>query len=73
MATTRDISGNFPENAGGGDMHLPTPQEQRLLLVDGIAAPAASVGYTKLYTDVADGDLKVIFGDGIVKTLATDV
>ena len=40
---------------------------------DGInAAPGATVGLAKIYVDPADGDLKVIFGDGIIKTLTTD-
>ncbi len=41
-------------------------------MVDGIAAPGATAGYAKIYVDTADGDLKVIFGDGTVKTIATD-
>ncbi len=41
-------------------------------LPDGITAPSAVVGTTFLYVDTADGDLKVKFGDGTVKTLATD-
>lgn len=44
----------------------------QLLVTDGITAPVATVGYAKLYVDTADGDLKVIFGDGIIKTLTTD-
>jgi len=47
--------------------------EMRLLgIIDGTSAPAATAGYAKLYVDSADGDLKVIFGDGTVKTIATD-
>jgi hypothetical protein len=41
-------------------------------LKDGITAPATVAGFTSLYVDSADGDLKVKFGDGTVKTLATD-
>lgn len=41
-------------------------------LVDGITAPSATVGLAKIFVDTADGDLKVLFGDGTVKTLATD-
>ena len=41
-------------------------------IVDGVTAPGATVGQAKIYVDVADGDLKVVFGDGVVKTLATD-
>ena len=41
-------------------------------ITDGITAPSATSGYAKIYVDTADGDLKVIFGDGTVKTIATD-
>lgn len=41
-------------------------------LTDGIAAPAAVVGQAQLYVDTADGDLKVRFGDGTIKTIVTD-
>ena len=43
-----------------------------LSLPDGVTAPSAVVGQAILYVDSADGDLKVIFGDGTIKTLATD-
>lgn len=39
---------------------------------DGITAPGGTAGIAKIYVDSADGDLKVVFGDGTVKTLATD-
>ena len=41
-------------------------------LVDGVTAPATESGYARIYVDSADGDLKVKFGDGTVKTIATD-
>ncbi len=41
-------------------------------MVDGVTAPGATVGYAKIYVDTADGDLKVVFGDGTIKTIATD-
>jgi hypothetical protein len=41
-------------------------------LKDGVTAPSATVGLAKLYVDTSDGDLKVIFGDGTIKTIATD-
>ena len=41
-------------------------------LVDGVTAPATAGGYARIYVDSADGDLKVKFGDGTVKTIATD-
>lgn len=39
---------------------------------DGITAPAAKGGVAQIYVDAADGDLKVKFSDGVVKTLAAD-
>lgn len=46
--------------------------DQGVGLVDGITAPATVAGYALLYVDTADGDLKVKFGDGTVKTIVTD-
>jgi len=41
--------------------------------IDGITAPAASVaGMYMTYVDVADGDYKIRFADGTVKTIVTD-
>lgn len=39
---------------------------------DGITAPSTVSGYAWIYVDGSDGDLKVKFGDGTVKTIATD-
>jgi hypothetical protein len=44
---------------------------KHLSLVDGITAPGAGDG-ARIYVDTADGDLKVIFPDGIIKTIAAD-
>ena len=41
-------------------------------LVDGIAAPGANAGFARIYVDTADGDLKVVFGDGHVAVIAAD-
>lgn len=41
-------------------------------VVDGVTAPGATSGFAKIYVDTADGDLKVVFGDGTVKVLAAD-
>ena len=38
----------------------------------GITAPSSIAGRVILYVDTADGSLKVIFGNGTVKTLATN-
>lgn len=39
---------------------------------DGITAPATIANYASIYVDAADGDLKIKFGDGTVKTIVTD-
>ena len=63
-------SGNLIATAAvSAGTNVQTPE---LRLTDGITAPGATVGFAKIYVDTADGDLKVVFGDGTVKTLATD-
>jgi hypothetical protein len=47
-------------------------QGTRLRIVDGVSAPAAATGYAQIYVDTADGDLKIIFADGTIKTIVTD-
>lgn len=39
---------------------------------DGVAEPATISGKAQIYVDLADGDLKVKFGDGTVKTIVVD-
>lgn len=39
---------------------------------DGITAPATRSGFARIYVDTSDGDLKVKFGDGTVKTIVVD-
>lgn len=48
------------------------PPDGGMALQDGITAPATQVGWATLYVDTADGDLKVKFGDGTVKTITAD-
>jgi hypothetical protein len=43
-----------------------------LRIVDGVTAPSAVSGFAIFYVDTADGDLKVVFGNGTVKTIATN-
>jgi hypothetical protein len=65
--------------ADGGNVSIGTTTDAGKLAVegeiavkDGMTAPSATVGFAKLYVDTSDGDLKIIFGDGTVKTIATD-
>ena len=46
--------------------------KDQLKLVDGVTAPGTSTGVGQIYIDTSDGDLKVKFGDGTVKTIVTD-
>jgi hypothetical protein len=43
-----------------------------IAVVDGMTAPSTVSGYAQIYVDSSDGDLKVKFGDGTTKTIATD-
>lgn len=45
---------------------------QQMRISDGIPTPATLSGYAILFVDSADGDLKIKFGDGVVKTIVTD-
>lgn len=53
-------------------LHDPGDATSSLSLADGATAPATLSGKASVYVDAADGDLKVKFGDGTVKTVATD-
>lgn len=44
----------------------------RMILVDGVSAPSTVSGQAQIYVDTADGDLKIKFGDGTVKTIVVD-
>ena len=59
-----------PDLSSGLD--LTDIETNKISLEDGITAPAAVVGQAAIYVDVADGNLKVIFGDGNIFTIAQD-
>jgi len=42
------------------------------MITDGVTAPSSFPTIAQIYVDSADGDLKVKFADGVVKTLAAD-
>ena len=48
-----------------------TPKDM-LELTDGVTAPATAGGRAIIYVDSTDGDLKIKFSDGTVKTIITD-
>jgi len=60
---------NFRVN---GAERLRVTSDGGLGIPDGITAPSTETGYALLYVDTADGDLKIKFSDGTVKTIVTD-
>jgi hypothetical protein len=61
-------------NVGVG---VPSPAEKldvngAICIKDGMTAPSTHSGKASIYIDSADGDLKIKFGDGTVKTIVTD-
>jgi len=45
---------------------------QIAVLADGVTPPASATSLAKIYVDGPSGDLKIIFADGVVKTIITD-
>lgn len=43
-----------------------------ILLQDGVPAPQYAPNKATIYVDATDGDLKVVFGDGTIKTIVVD-
>lgn len=41
-------------------------------LVDGVTAPTTVSGTATIFVDTADGDLKILFGDGVLKLIVVD-
>lgn len=69
LMTTAALS---PATAGGITLGTGALPWNYLAISDGVTAPTAVSGAAFIYVDTADGDLKVRFGDGTTKTLATD-
>jgi hypothetical protein len=62
-----------PNDADYATLHAKTVYaDANFLFKDGQPAPAAVFGYAYMYIDVADGDLKIRFGDGVTKTIVVD-
>jgi len=63
--------GGLDVRNSGGSAQAPV-QASSLRITDGLTAPGATTGFATLYVDTADGDLKVVFADGTVKTIVVD-
>lgn len=48
------------------------PPSGCIAIQDGVSAPSTIAGFGIIYIDTADGDLKIKFGDGTVKTIVVD-
>lgn len=62
----------FRANTTSGDLVGTFEALPGIKLADGTTAPATVAGVAQIYVDTADGDLKVKFGDGTVKTIVVD-
>ena len=69
MATVLDKSGNSPAN--GAEEHIPSGSKYALVLAERVTIPEPVVGYAQIFVDKTDGELKIIFGDGTIKTITT--
>ena len=43
-----------------------------MTIADGVDAPSTTAGHAHIYVDTVDGDLKIKFADGTIKTITTD-
>lgn len=59
-------------NIGEAGIEAGQVHSQLLVLKDGVTAPSTFSGQAAIYVDSADGDLKIKFSDGTVKTIVTD-
>lgn len=73
QAETERSTGFFFRGVRGGTKYIDLRADGALALKDGIAAPSTDSAMAVIYVDAADGDLKVKFGDGVVKTIVVDV
>lgn len=72
-ATEQGTEINFAVTKNGSTARteqVKIPNDGGIAVIDGITAPATLAGWAKLYVDITDGALKVLFGDGTIETIA---
>lgn len=67
-----DAPGSVYVSRAGGRIEGSIQVSGYVAVTDGMTAPGAGSGQARIYVDSADGDLKVVFGDGTVKTIVVD-
>lgn len=72
QAETERSTGSFFRGRRGGSTLFDAYASGAIGIADGITAPGTVAGMAVIYVDAADGDLKVKFGDGVVKTIVID-
>lgn len=72
QAETERSTGTFYRGRRGGSTYFEAYASGALGIRDGITAPAAVTNMALIYVDTADGDLKVRFSDGTIKTIVVD-
>lgn len=72
QAETERLTGSFFRGRRGGVTYFEAYASGALGIADGITAPGTVAGMAQIYVDTADGDLKIKFGDGVVKTIVVD-
>lgn len=72
--TTRTVrpGADGSQRLGRSDTRWSEVHSNLLCITDGVTAPAAITGMAVIYVDTADGDLKVRFSDGTIKTIVVD-
>lgn len=72
--TTRTVrpGADGTQRLGRGDTRWSEMHTNLMCITDGVTAPATITGMAVIYVDTADGDLKVRFSDGTVKTIVVD-
>lgn len=72
VAYKSKVVSNFNAMLAGDKAFTNVKADVCLMLKDAVSAPNTVAGYAQIYVDVVDGDLKVKFGDGTVKTIVAD-